>query len=159
MMPQASLNECACCYARAIQSSAVRHSIERSHQRSTSKASNVALQGKSCPVLHFIIQISFGLGLLATLRTTHETPRKSISRKRGLWKPWVLKKRISECHSSENVALDPKPDRTRRPASVPTSDPTPTSDPDPTRPRDPASSLGPGPGPGPGPRLGTPPRP
>ena len=35
--------------------------------------------------------------------------RKSISRKRGFTKPWVLKKRISAAKSAENVAFGPKP--------------------------------------------------
>jgi len=61
--------------------------------------------------------------------------RKSISRKRGFTKPWVLKKRISAAKSAENVAFGPKqPPRNYFRRSEPgpaAADPAPASDPDP----------------------------
>ena len=62
---------------------------------------------------HYMTRISFISGRflkrLVLSQHNYSKRRKSISRKRGFTKPWVLKKRISAAKSAENVAFGPKP--------------------------------------------------
>ena len=62
-----------------------------------------------CCTRQYCQSLWVGSGGRVCNQTKYTKRRKSISRKRGFTKPWVLKKRISAAKSAENVAFGPKP--------------------------------------------------